>query len=119
MRLRLSRSTLQRSEKKLFSTLAAVVIAISGLGVLAAAPASAATKAPTAITMPVATTAHNSTAQPTRVDAVWVVYYAWYPTRLACAQKGVYFVLGGMALTYQCIEINRGDYFTWELLLLE
>jgi hypothetical protein len=119
MRLHLSRSALQRSKKKLFGTLAAVVIAVSGLGLLAAAPASAATKAPTAITMPVATTAHDSTAQPARPDSVWLVYNAWYPTRLACAQKGVQFVVSGVAFTYQCLEINRGYYFTWELLLLE
>ncbi len=118
MRLHLSRSTLQRAKKKLFGTLAAVVIAVSGLGILAAAPASAAAKAPTAITMPVAATAHDSTAQPAVADG-WMLYYAWYPTRLACAYKGMYFVLAGVALTYRCDEINRGDYFTWELWLFE
>jgi hypothetical protein len=92
-----------------------IAAAILGLAALIIAPVSVATAATT-------NSIHASAAANTEIShipaSVWVLYNAWYPTRLECAQKGVQFVFSGVAATYKCVEINRGYYFTWALYLL-
>ena len=47
--------------------------------------------------------------------SVWVQVYAWYPTQTACRRVGIDDYAVPDNISFKCLEINRGSYFTWAL----
>lgn len=108
-----ARSAVPQAERKGRRVLTRIAVAVSSVAVLAALPAlsaSAATTRPAS-----ATSAASSSSQAVPDGSTWALVYAWYPTQFACREVGIkdYDVPYGIA--FKCVEINRGDYFTWAL----
>jgi hypothetical protein len=91
-----------------------IAVAVSSAAVLAAVPtlsASAASTRPASA----ATAASSSAAQAAPDGSTWVLVYGWYPTQSACREVGIKDYDIPYAISFKCVEINRGDYFTWAL----
>jgi hypothetical protein len=106
----------RKARRALILVLTRTAVAVSSAAVLAAAPtlsASAASTRPAS-----AAAAASSAVQAAPDGSTWVLVYGWYPTQSACREVGIndYMVPNGIA--FKCVEINRGDYFTWALYIL-
>src|SRR5690349_3886701 len=90
------------------AALAVGIAIVAGLS----APAFAAVSKTHASTPASATAVDSAPAVP----SVWV-YYQGYPTQFTCRNAGLYKVISGVAETYKCVEVSRGEYLAWALYL--
>jgi hypothetical protein len=103
----------RKGRRALTLVLTRIAVAVSSAAVLAAVPtlsASAATTRPAS-----AAAAASSAAQAAPDGSTWSLVYAWYPTQSACREVGIKDYDIPYAISFKCVEINRGDYFTWAL----